>query len=343
MKNTRKNIMRTKVSKENALKQAVEEFQFIIAYWNVVRPQYRKAFKLNGVFNFCEVEKGFAIVNNWKNKWKNATPQEYTEYKKYSAAINFTFGLKSESLKPILHWYSDENGNKGQLTLSEIIEATSREFAPIKVINNGKINAKINGKFQTIASWSSKYLIDDKVIWKSLFTTGSNHIENIRINGKGASINTIKLIKKIRDKNNSAGFNNKVNVVKKTNTKKLNPTKLNTPTKTTTVQNTTPAPVVQQNTPSTNTTPKFYPLEYALNIGAITVDEAIELYKTIRNVVPDDSVIEKMNEKYFTNKVFQNISKKIRIYEVLQQMIQHFGSASARQRPIYRFLYELAK
>ena len=330
--------MRTKVSKENALKQAVEEFQFIIAYWNVVRPQYRKEFKFNGVFNFCEVEKGFAIVNNWKNKWKNATPQEYAEYKKYSAAINFTFGLKSESLKSILHWYSDENGNKGQLTLSEIIEATSREFAPIKVINNGKINAKINGKFQTIASWSSKYLIDDKVIWKSLFTTGSNKIENIRINGKGASRKIIKLIKKICEKNNSAGFNNKVNVVKKTNTKKLNTTKSTTP-----VQNPTPAPVVQQNTPSTNTTPKFYPLEYALNIGAITVDEAIELYKNIRNSVPNAIVIEKMNKNYFTNKVFQNISKKIRIYEVLQQMIQHFGSAAAKQSPIYRFLYELAK
>ena len=330
--------MRTKVSKENALKQAVEEFQFIIAYWNVVRPQYRKAFKLNGVFNFCEVEKGFAIVNNWKNKWKNATPQEYAEYKKYSAAINFTFGIKSESLKPILHWYSDENGNKGQLTLAEIIEATSREFAPIKVINNGKINAKINGKFQTIASWPSKYLIDDKVIWKSLFKPGSNNIENIRINGKGASKKIIKLIKKICYKNNSSGFNNKVNVVKKTNTKKLNTTKATTP-----VQNSTLAPVVQQNTPSTNTTPKFYPLEYALNIGAITVEEAIGLYKTIRNVVPNSSVIEKMNEKYFTNKVFQNTSKKIRIYEVLQQMIQHFGSAYARQNSIYRFLCELAK
>ena len=342
--------MRTKVSKENALKQAVEEFQFIIAYWNVVRPQYRKEFKFNGVFNFCEVEKGFAIVNNWKNKWKNATPQEYAEYKKYSAAINFTFGLKSESLKSILHRYVDENGNSGRLTLAEIIEATSREFAPIKVINNGKINAKINGKFQTIASWSSKYLIDDKVVWKSLFTPGSNKIENIRINGKGASRKIIKLIKeKICYKNNSSGFNNKVNVVKKTNTKKLNTTKLNT-TKATTpvqnptpVQNTTPSPVVQQNTPSTNTTPKFYPLEYALNIGAITVDEAIELYKNIRNAVPNAIVIEKMNKNYFTNKVFQNISKKIRIYEVLQQMIQHFGSAAARQNSIYRFLFELAK
>ena len=330
--------MRTKVSKENALKQAVEEFQFIIAYWNVVRPQYRKEFKFNGVFNFCEVEKGFAIVNNWKNKWKNATPHEYAEYKKYSAAINFTFGLKSESLKPILHWYSDENGNKGQLTLSEIIEATSREFAPIKVINNGKINAKINGKFQTIASWSSKYLIDDKVIWKSLFKPGSNKIENIRINGKGASKKIIKLIKKICYKNNSAGFNNKVNVVKKSNTKKLNTTKATTP-----VQNSTPAPVVQQNTPATNTTPKFHSFEYALNIGAITVDEAIELYKNIHNVVPNASVIEKMNEKYFTNKSLQNTSKKIRIYEVLQQMIQHFGSAAARQNSIYRFLCELAK
>ena len=330
--------MRTKVSKENALKQAVEEFQFIIAYWNVVRPQYRKEFKFNGVFNFCEVEKGFAIVNNWKNKWKNATPHEYAEYKKYSAAINFTFGLKSKSLKSILHWYSDENGNKGQLTLSEIIEATSREFAPIKVINNGKINAKINGKFQTIASWSSKYLIDDKVIWKSLFTPGSNKIENIRINGKGASVKTIELIKKICEKNNSAGFNNKVNVVKKTNTKKFNTTKATTP-----VQNPTPAPVVQQNTPSTNTTPKFYPLEYALNIGAITVDEAVELYKNIHNSVPNAKIIEKMNERYFTNKVLQNTSKKIRIYEVLQQMIQHFGSATSRQNSIYRFLYELAK
>lgn len=334
--------MRTKVSKENALKQAVEEFQFIIAYWNVVRPQYRKEFKLNGVFNFCEVEKGFAIVNNWKNKWKNATPKEYAEYKKYSAAINFTFGLKSESLKSILHRYVDENGNSGRLTLAEIIEATSREFAPIKVINNGKINAKINGKFQTIASWSSKYLIDDKVIWKSLFKPGSNKIENIRINGKGASKKIIKLIKeKICYKNNSAGFNNKVNVVKKTNTKKLN-----TPTKTTPVQNTTSAPVVQQNTPATNTThttPKFHSLEYALNIGAVTVDEAIELYKNIHNVVPNASVIEKMNEFYFTNKSLQNTSKKIRIYEVLQQMIQHFGSASARQSSIYRFLFELAK
>ena len=330
--------MRTKVSKENALKQAVEEFQFIIAYWNVVRPQYRKEFKLNGVFNFCEVEKGFAIVNNWKNKWKNATPQEYAEYKKYSAAINFTFGLKSKSLKSILHRYVDENGNSGRLTLAEIIEATSRKFAPIKVINNGKINAKINGKFQTIASWSSKYLIDDKVIWKSLFKPGSNNIENIRINGKGASVKIIKLIKKICQKNNSIGFNNKVNVVKKTNTKKLNTTKA-----TTQVQNTTPAPVVHQNTPATNTTPKFYPLVYALNIGAITVDEAIELYKNIHNVVPNAIVIEKMNEKYFTNKVFQNTSKKIRIYEVLQQMIQHFGSATARQNSIYRFLCELAK
>ena len=335
--------MRTKVSKENALKQAVEEFQFIIAYWNVVRPQYRKEFKFNGVFNFCEVEKGFSIVNNWKNKWKNATPHEYDEYKKYSAAINFTFGLKSESLKSILHWYSDENGNKGQLTLAEIIEATSREFAPIKVINNGKINSKINGKFQTIASWSSKYLIDDKVIWKSLFKPGSNKIENIRINGKGASVNTIKLIKKICYKNNSDGFNNKVNVVKKTNTKKLNPTKATTP-----VQNTTLAPVVQQNTPATNTpatntTPKFHSLEYALNIGAITVDEAIELYKNIHNVVPNAIVIEKMNENYFTNKSLQNISKKIRIYEVLQKMIKHFGSAAARQNSIYRFLLELAK
>ena len=335
--------MRTKVSKENALKQAVEEFQFIIAYWNVVRPQYRKEFKLNGVFNFCEVEKGFAIVNNWKNKWKNATPHEYAEYKKYSAAINFTFGLKSKSLKSILHRYVDENGNSGRLTLAEIIEATSREFAPIKVINNGKINAKINGKFQTIASWSSKYLIDDKVIWKSLFKPGSNNIENIRINGKGASKKIIKLIKKICHKNNSVGFNNKVNVVKNTNTKKLNTTKATTP-----VQNPTPAPVIQQNTPSTNTTstnttPKFYPLVYALNIGAITVDEAIELYKNIHNVVPNASVIAKMNEKYFTNKSLQNTSKKIRIYEVLQQMIQHFGSATARQTSIYRFLFELAK
>ena len=334
--------MRTKVSKENALKQAVEEFQFIIAYWNVVRPQYRKEFKLNGVFNFCEVEKGFAIVNNWKNKWKNATPHEYAEYKKYSAAINFTFGLKSKSLKSILHRYVDENGNSGRLTLAEIIEATSREFAPIKVINNGKINAKINGKFQTIASWSSKYLIDDKVIWKSLFKPGSNNIENIRINGKGASKKIIKLIKKICHKNNSVGFNNKVNVVKNTNTKKFNTTKA------TTVQNTTPAPVIQQNTPSTNTTStnttsKFYPLVYALNIGAITVDEAIELYKNIHNVVPNASVIAKMNEKYFTNKSLQNTSKKIRIYEVLQQMIQHFGSATARQTSIYRFLFELAK
>ena len=336
--------MRTKVSKENALKQAVEEFQFIIAYWNVVRPQYRKEFKLNGVFNFCEVEKGFAIVNNWKNKWKNATPHEYAEYKKYSAAINFTFGLKSESLKSILHWYSDENGNKGQLTLAEIIEATSREFAPIKVINNGKINSKKNGKFQTIASWSSKYLIDDKVIWKSLFKPGSNNIENIIINGKGASKKIIKLIKKICYKNNSVGFNNKVNVVKNTNTKKLNTTKSTTQVQNTTpAQNTIPAPVVQQNTPATNTTPKFYPLVYALNIGAITVDEAIELYKNIHNVVPNAIVIEKMNEKYFTNKSLQNTSKKIRIYEVLQQMIQHFGSSTARQTSIYRFLFELAK
>ena len=335
MKNTKKNIMRTKVSKENALKQAVEEFQFIVAYWNVVRPQYRKEFKLNGIFNFCEVEKGFAIVNDWKNKWKNATPQEYAEYKKYSAAINFTFGLKSESLKSILHRYVDENGNSGRLTIAEIIEATSREFAPIKVINNGKINAKINGKFQTIASWSSKYLIDDKVIWKSLFTPGSNKIENIRINGKGASVKTIELIKKICEKNNSDGFNNKVNVVKKTNTKKLNTT--------TPVQKTTPAPVVQQNTPATNTTPKFDTLEYALNIGAITVDEAVELYKNIRSAAPNASVVEKMNEKYFTNTILQNTSKKVRIYEVLQQMIKHFGSAAARQSPIYRFLSELAK
>lgn len=334
MKNTKKDIMRTKVSKENALKQAVEEFQFIIAYWNVVRPQYRKEFKLNGVFNFCEVEKGFAIVNNWKNKWKNATPQEYAEYKKYSAAINFTFGLKSESLKSILHWYSEENGNKGQLTLAEIIEATSRTFAPIKVINNGKINIKKNGKFQTIASWSSKYLIDDPVIWKSLFIRGSNHIENIRINGKGASVKTIELIKKICEKNNSDGFNNKVNVVKKTNTKKLN---------TTTVQNTTPAPVVQQNTPATNTTPRFDPLVYGLNIGAITVDEAVEICKNCRNVVPNTSVIEKMNDAYFTNVALQNANKKVRIYEVLRQMIQHFGSASARQSSIYKFLCELAK
>lgn len=261
--------MRTKVSKEDALKQAVEEFKFIVAYWNVARPQYRKEFKVNGRFSLSEVEKGFAIVNNWNKNWKNATQEEYDEYKKYSAAINFTFGLKSETLKPILHWYCDENGNRVQLKLSEIVAETSRQFAPIKVVNNGKINTKDKntGEFRTIASWTSKYLIADKKIWESLFTPNSNKIEGIRINGRGASFRVIELVNKIRKANNSEDFNNKVNVVKKT--------KRNRPVKTPT---TTPTPIPVQN--DLNHKIRNWIDEYAFQFykGGMTTEQLVEAY-----------------------------------------------------------------
>lgn len=319
--------MRTKTTRQEALNRAVEEFKWIVVKFCVVKPQYRSEFKVNNKFSFNKLKQAFAVVKSGKDKnFDEFTKEEYDNFKKFSKALNYTFGISSESLKPLLHQYTTSDGKKSRLTISEIVEETSRTFAPIKVVNNGKLISKnkTTGKFETIASWKTKYLIADSTIWESLFTPDSNKIENISINGKKATKKITDLIEKIDSENNSEDYNK----IKEANKHaKINRIKKHSESSD---ENNT------NNSSTQNNVKRESQFVFGLKIGAFTVEEAVEIYKSLKNKEPTQEQIEIMNKLYLTNTSYIPMSVEQRRKLVLKKFMDN-------SNPLYREISKLNK
>lgn len=324
--------MRIKTTRQEALDRAVEQFKWIVVKFCVVKPQYRSEFKVDNKFSFNKLKHAFSVVKAGKDKkFDEFTKVEYDEFKKFSKALNYTFGISSESLKPILHWYYDNTGKRVQLKISEIIEETSITFAPIKVINNGKLISKnmTTGKFETIASWKTKYIIADIAFWESLFTPNSNKIENITINGKNPTKQIIDLIKRIDDANNSEEFN-KIKEVKMDMIRKRSES----------IKQKTNSSKTVVNEQKPNTVVKESLFEYGLNIGAFTVEEAVEIYKIVKNQEPTPENIERMKNLYFRDKMYEPMTLEERRKLVLKKIM---NSGFDNTHPMYRSISSLNK
>lgn len=180
MKNTRKNIMKTKEDKNFYLTRAVRRFVKVMHYYNITRVKSEKSYHIDGKFNLDKFKHQMKFLNDWNNKSNEEKNRESKgnrqAYTKYSTVWNYTTGIPYELIKEVLGTYRDSNGIRHKISLDEVISILEKKDI-IKVINYGsKFKSDDSGKYRPKCHWHTKYLFKNEKYWYKMMN--SNNYDN---------------------------------------------------------------------------------------------------------------------------------------------------------------------
>ena len=180
MKNTRKNIMKTKKDKNFYLKRAVRRFVKVMHYYNITKVKAEKSYYIDGKFNLDKFKHQMKFLNDWNNKSNEDKNRESKgnrqAYTKYSTVWNYTTGIPYELIEKVLGTYRDEFGVKHNISLDEVVSILEKKDI-IKVINYGsKFKSDDSGKYRPKCHWHTKYLFKNYKYWYKMMN--SNNYDN---------------------------------------------------------------------------------------------------------------------------------------------------------------------
>lgn len=165
MKNTKKNIMKTKKDKNYYLTRAVRRFVNLVEYFTITRVRAEKNYFKDGKFNIDKFRHQLKFLNDWENKTRAEKKLLAKTYADYSTTFNYTTGIPVELVKSVLGRYIDDNGVYRKISIEEVENILVKKGV-IRVIEAGKkFNRSEDGKYTVKCWWNKKYLFADEKVW----------------------------------------------------------------------------------------------------------------------------------------------------------------------------------
>ena len=164
--------MNKKLTKDDAVKRAAQDFKTLIIYYNVTRPQQLPYFKKDGKFSIKEMKRqiNFGGKSMDEIRRMNLDEIQFKNFMACQAHYNYTFGIPSERVKKVLSSYRDEFGKTHYIHISDVL--------PIVEADIGTIEHKSHGEAWGKYSFCGKWMMDDKIRdnylkdkkWSNIFT-----------------------------------------------------------------------------------------------------------------------------------------------------------------------------
>lgn len=149
--------MNKKLTKEDAVKRAAQDFKTLILYYNVTRPQQLPYFKRNDKFSIKEMKRqiNFGGKSMDTVKKMNLDENQMKQFMACQAHYNYTFGIPRERINAVLRSYRDDNGHKIRISVQDVL--------PIVEADIGTIEHKSHGEAWGKYSFCGKWMMDDKI------------------------------------------------------------------------------------------------------------------------------------------------------------------------------------
>lgn len=164
--------MNKKLTKEEAVKRAAQDFKTLILYYNVTRPQQLPYFKKSGKFSIKEMKRqiNFGGKSMDEIRRMNLDEIQFKNFMACQAHYNYTFGIPSERVKKVLSSYRDEFGKTHYIHISDILPIVEADIGTIEHKSHGEAWGKYSfcGKWMMDEATRDKYLKDSK--WSDIFT-----------------------------------------------------------------------------------------------------------------------------------------------------------------------------
>ena len=149
--------MNKKLTKEDAVKRAAQDFKTLILYYNVTRPQQLPYFKRNGKFSIKEMKRqiNFGGKSMGTVKRMNLDENQMKQFMACQAHYNYTFGIPRERINAVLGFYRDDTGHKIRIRVQDVL--------PIVEADIGTIEHKPHGEAWGKYSFCGKWMMDEKI------------------------------------------------------------------------------------------------------------------------------------------------------------------------------------
>lgn len=149
--------MRNRISREEAVKRAAEDFKALILYYNVTRPQKLPYFKKDGKFSIKEFKRqiNFGGKTMGAVKRMNLDNTKNRQFRACQAHYNYTFGIPRERINAVLRFYRDNDGRQIRIKIQDVL--------PIVEADIGKLTQKAHGEAWGEYSYCSKWIMDETI------------------------------------------------------------------------------------------------------------------------------------------------------------------------------------
>lgn len=149
--------MNKKLTKDDAVKRAAQDFKTLIIYYNVTRPQQLPYFKRDGKFSIKEMKRqiNFGGKSMDTVKKMNLDENQMKQFMSCQAHYNYTFGIPRERINAVLRFYRDDNGHKIRIRVQDVL--------PIVEADIGTIEHKSHGEAWGKYSFCGKWMMDEKI------------------------------------------------------------------------------------------------------------------------------------------------------------------------------------
>lgn len=164
--------MNKKLTKDDAVKRAAQDFKALIIYYNVTRPQQLPYFKKDGKFSIKEMKRQINFGGKSMDEIRRMNLDEI-QFKNFLACqthYNYTFGIPSERVKKVLSSYRDEFGKTHYIHISDVLPIVEADIGTIEHKSHGEAWGKYSfcGKWMMDEKIRDNYLKDKK--WSDIFT-----------------------------------------------------------------------------------------------------------------------------------------------------------------------------
>ena len=164
--------MNKKLTKDDAVKRAAQDFKALIIYYNVTRPQQLPYFKKDGKFSIKEMKRqiNFGGKSMDEIRRMNLDEIQFKNFRSCQAHYNYTFGIPSERVKKVLSSYRDEFGKTHYIHISDVLPIVEADIGTIEHKSHGEAWGKYSfcGKWMMDEKIRDNYLKDKK--WSDIFT-----------------------------------------------------------------------------------------------------------------------------------------------------------------------------
>lgn len=186
-------------NKDYYIRRAIVGFKTLVIYFTVTRPQYERAYQVNGKFSKDELLKQLDFLTKCRENtgFKNAHLKQYTNCQR---TFNYTFDIPSRLIEKVLGDYKDENGKTVRISIKEIVKELE-DTGWLRKLNQGSVPSKqSDGSYKKLFWWGNKYFIANKAYWFKLLED-ERYSDYVRYRKTEFVRRVVKLISKWRKAN----------------------------------------------------------------------------------------------------------------------------------------------
>lgn len=151
-------------------RRAKFKFKLLVVYFCVTRPQYEKAYGVNGKFSADELLRQLDFLDKWKSRPGYFKTRHAREYAEYDRNFNYTFSIPNGLIRDVLGQWRDESGKTARIPVKKMVAELKAEGFLKKCGHGTKTERDDAGKWHVKCWWDTKYLLANKKYWLKLMS-----------------------------------------------------------------------------------------------------------------------------------------------------------------------------